>query len=75
MQFQSDLLNVPVYAAENEEISGTGAGLAAGFGLGLYDERVFEDRPYRSYRPQMTEEMRSVKYSGWKDAVKRVLLK
>ena len=75
MQFQSDLLNVPVYAAENDEISGTGAGLAAGFGLGLYDERVFEDRPYRSYRPQMTEEMRSVKYSGWKDAVKRVLLK
>ena len=68
-------LNVPVYAAENEEISGTGAGLAAGFGLGLYDERVFEDRPYRSYRPRMTEEMRSVKYSGWKDAVKRVLLK
>ena len=75
MQFQSDLLNVPVYAAENEEISGTGAGLAAGFGLGLYDEQVFEGRAYRSYRPRMTEEMRKIKYSGWKDAVKRVLLK
>lgn len=75
MQFQSDLLNTPVYAAENEEISGTGAGLAAGFGLGMYTDSVFEGRQYRAYRPQMTEERRKQKYDGWKDAVKRVLMK
>ena len=75
MHFQSDLLNVPVYAAENEEISGTGAGLAAGFGLGFYDDSVFEGRAYREYTPEMDEEYRRRKYDGWKDAVKRVLLK
>lgn len=75
MHFQSDLLNVPVYAAENEEISGTGAGLAAGFGLGFYDSSVFEGRAYREYTPEMDEECRRRKYEGWKDAVRRVLLK
>ena len=75
MQFQSDLLNAPVFAAENEEISGTGAGLAAGFGLGLYDDSVYEGRDYRSYKTQMSDERRKEKYDGWKDAVSRVLLK
>lgn len=75
MGFQSDILNVPVYAAENEEISGTGAGLAAGFGLGFYDESVFRDRAYREYKPRMSEERRRRKYEGWKDAVRRVLMK
>ena len=76
MQFQSDLLNVPVYAAENEgDTPEPAPDWPPDFGLGLYDERVFEGRPYRSYRPRMTEEMRSVKYRGWKDAVEKGIIK
>ena len=73
MQFQSDILNIPVFASDNEELSGTGAGYAAGLGAGLYDERIFEDRTYREYRPGMSAEERERKYAGWQDAVSRVL--
>ena len=74
MQFQSDMLNVPVNASRNPELSATGAGYAAGLGLGLYDESVFENRDYESYAPQISEEERARKMNGWKDAVRRVLL-
>ena len=68
------MLNVPVNASRNPELSATGAGYAAGLGLGLYDESVFENRDYESYAPQISEEERARKMNGWKDAVRRVLL-
>ena len=45
MQFQSDLLNIPVRIPEAEELSGIGAAYAAGLAAGLYDESVFDRGP------------------------------
>lgn len=74
MQFQSDILGIPVYASDNEELSGTGAGWAAGLGLGLYDESIFGRSHYQAYQPHMSAELQKQKYDGWKDAVRRVLM-
>ncbi len=74
MQFQSDMLNVPVNASRNPELSATGAGYAAGLGSGFYDMSVFENSDYERYEPLMREEDRARKLDGWKDAVRRVLL-
>ena len=38
MQFQSDMLSIPVAVPKNEELSGIGAAYAAGFALGLWDQ-------------------------------------
>ena len=47
MQFQSDMLSIPVAVPKNEELSGIGAAYAAGFALGLWDQSVYEkeERP------------------------------
>ena len=72
MQFQSDLLGIPVRIPDSEELSGIGAAYAAGLAAGLYDESIFEVLNRKSYEPAMADETRSDKYSGWQDAVRRV---
>ncbi len=72
MQFQSDVLNIPVRIPEAEELSGIGAAYAAGLAAGLLDETVF-DRPFRKeYRPAMAGELRERKYQAWLGAVRMV---
>ena len=72
MQFQSDVLNIPVRIPEAEELSGIGAAYAAGLASGLLDENVF-DRPFRKeYRPAMTGELRENKYQSWLGAVRMI---
>ena len=73
MQFQSDLLDGTVLVPECEALSGTGAAYAAGLGLGLYDEKVFEALERKAYRPTMAQDVREKKYGGWKAAVGRIL--
>ena len=77
MQFQSDILDIPVRVPSVEELSGIGAAFAAGIGLGIYQkEDLFaNDKFKKSYTPQMEKEVRNEKYKGWKDAVKLVLSK
>ena len=41
MQFQSDMLSIPVAVPKNEELSGIGAAYAAGFALRLWDQSVY----------------------------------
>ena len=72
MQFQSDLLGIPVRIPDSEELSGIGAAYAAGLASGVYNESVFEVLKRKSYEPVMTAEIRDEKYSGWQDAVRRV---
>lgn len=72
MQFQSDLLGIPVRTPDSEELSGIGAAWAAGLASGVYDESVFDVLKRKSYEPAMTAEVRDEKYSGWQDAVRRV---
>ena len=72
MQFQSDLLGIPVRIPDSEELSGIGAAYAAGLSAGLYDEGVFSVLQRTSYEPKMSPEVRAEKYALWQDAVRRV---
>lgn len=70
MQFQSDLLHIPVEVPEAEELSGIGAAWLAGISCGLYRrEEVFAARKSVRYEASMAEEVREKKYAGWKKAV------
>ena len=71
MQFQSDLLGIPVRIPDSEELSGIGAAYAAGLAAGLYDEKVFDVLKRTSYGPEMAAEVREAKLTGWQDAVRR----
>ena len=70
MQFQSNMLNIPVRIPAAEELSGIGAAYAAGLAAGLYDRSVFDRPGRREYTPAMPEADRERLYHGWQDAVR-----
>ena len=72
MQFQSDMLGIPVRIPDSEELSGIGAAWTAGLACGLYDENVFNVLKRTAYAPEMAAQARDEKYAGWQDAVRRV---
>ena len=75
MQFQSDLLGIPVRVPNAEELSGIGAAYAAGLSIGLYDMTVLDRLNRRSYEPQMAADVRNRKIAGWQTAVRRARCK
>lgn len=75
MQFQSDMLSIPVAVPKNEELSGIGAAYAAGFALGLWDQSVYEKEERTRYLSKVDESSRKKHYDGWKAAVASVLTK
>jgi glycerol kinase len=72
MQFQSDMLGIPVRIPDSEELSGIGAAWAAGLACGLYREDVFNVLKRTAYAPKMAQAVRDEKYALWQDAVRRV---
>jgi len=74
MQFQSDMLDIPVKVPELEELSAIGAAYLAGITLGLYKkDKLFLKMNRKSYDPIMDRERREKQYRGWKAAVSGVL--
>lgn len=74
MQFQSDMIGIPVQVPGAEELSGIGAAYAAGIATGIYNQQeLFSNMKRTKFQPQMTEEERKSKYHGWNEAVGRVL--
>lgn len=74
MQFQSDVLNVPVIRPKVAETTALGAAYAAGLAVGFwknFDELRANWGKENEWEPQMDEEMRSGLYAGWKKAVTR----
>ena len=69
MQFQSDMLNIPVRVPDAEELSGIGAAYCAGISSGLYGDNVFGNLKQVLYVPDMAEDERKILYDGWKNAV------
>lgn len=58
-----------------EESSAFGAGLMAGLSCGLYKmESIFEVKNRNQFIPSMNAVEREQKYSGWKNAVEKVLV-
>jgi len=73
MQFQSDILNLPVLVPAQEELSGIGVSCMAGIALGTYDKDTIFSRLQRTeFLPTMGEAIRRKKYNGWLKAVNMV---
>lgn len=76
MQFQSDLAQACVCVPKEEELSGIGAAYVAGIAEGIYQqEALFLKRDVQNFTPKMTENERNRRYDGWKDALRRVIMK
>jgi glycerol kinase len=73
MQFQSDILDMPVAVSAVEELSGTGAAFMAGIGTGLYDPAITSTIERHAYTPTITPEQRAKKREGWRNALGKVL--
>ncbi len=74
MQFQSDLLDIPVSVAPIEELSGMGAAFAAGIGCSAFEkDRLFHEEGRTIYRPKEDKAVIAKKKDGWKAAVAQVM--
>ncbi len=73
MQFQADILNVPVERPEVVETTAMGAAYLAGIHLGWWDYNVMmnDRRIDREFVPLMSADKRGALYSKWQDAVRR----
>ncbi len=73
MQFQSDLLGVPVERPVVNETTALGAAYLAGLAVGFWQDRQQVTENYRIDRiftPEMDTTKRDKLYRGWKNAVK-----
>ncbi len=74
MQFQSDILNVPVVRPKVAETTALGAAYAAGLAVGFwkdYDELRANWGKDKEWTPKMDVKVRKSLYAGWKKAVTR----
>jgi glycerol kinase len=76
MQFQADVLGVPVVVAESSETTALGAAYLAGVGVGAWTvsdvlARAREQEPGRRYEPRMGLAERAALLAGWSDALAR----
>ncbi|GEQ85883.1 glycerol kinase [Patiriisocius marinistellae] len=73
MQFQADILNVPVEKPKMIEVTALGAAFLAGIKAGIWRiEDISKLKMTETiYSPKMSTETRDKKYAGWKKAVER----
>jgi glycerol kinase len=74
MQFQADLLGIPLEVAAVQETTARGAAYLAGLGVGYWrdeDEIARQWQPARRYEPTMSNERRAELLSAWHRAVDR----
>ena len=73
MQFQADILDMPLQISVLEEISGAGAAYCAALGSGLATEKeIFLSSAHSCVLPHMDASQRDTLYTGWQSAVKHV---
>jgi glycerol kinase len=76
MQFQADILGVPVQRPKVPETTSLGAAYLAGLATGFWSsqQEVAEQWAIdRTFEPRMGEDQRNKLYSNWKRAVERSL--
>jgi len=76
MQFQADLLNVPVLRPRDTEITAKGAALLAGLKTGLYDDTTMKAswQVDRVFEPSMSIDVREKHLYKWQQAISRALI-
>lgn len=76
MQFQSDILNVPVERPEVSETTALGAAYLAGLAVGFWkDQSEVKDqwKLDKKFEPNMDESHREALYKGWQHAVEATM--
>ena len=74
MQFQADILNVPVVRPRITETTALGAAYAAGLATGFWnstDDLLINWQKDKEWIPNMSDQARDTQYSKWKKAVSR----
>jgi len=74
MQFQSDLLNVPVIRPSNTETTALGAAYLAGLAVGVWKNQAEISKQWkaaRRFKPSMKPATRKTLVSGWNNALSR----
>jgi glycerol kinase len=74
MQFQADVLGIPVEVAAIRETTALGAAFLAGLGVGFWksaDELRKRRAVAARYEPSMSADQREANYAGWLRAVER----
>jgi len=74
MQFQADILGIPVERPSVTEMAARGAGYLAGLGVGFWKSKEEIERHWkldRVFEPHMSEAQRESLYAGWEKAVQR----
>lgn len=77
MEFQSDILNVPVERPKVSETTALGAAYLAGLAVGYWESQEEISKQWatdQKYVPKMTDEERSSLYNGWKKAVEAAMV-
>jgi len=75
MQFQADVLGVPVERPKLVETTAMGAAALAGLAVGFWKSQAELGRARqldRRFKPRMAAEKRDALYRGWREAVARV---
>lgn len=78
MQFLADILNSPVERPALLETTAMGAAWLAGSHAGIWPDREQMTEAWKAetrFDPDMSEEVRDAKLSGWSDCVRRTLTK
>ena len=76
MQFQADILDVPVVQPQVMETTSLGAAFAAGLAVGVWQSLAELEQLWavgRVYQPNMTETERATRVRGWNKAVSKSL--
>jgi glycerol kinase len=76
MQFQADVLDVPVRRPKTAETTALGAAYLAGLAVGYWSDTAEIASHWsldREFLPTMSSDQRDRLYAGWKKAVQRSL--
>ena len=75
MQFQADVLGVPVHRPPMLEVTALGAAALAGLAVGFWSDRdklrAVTSEGATVFEPRMSAERRDELYAGWQRAVER----
>ncbi|PIE47066.1 MAG: glycerol kinase [Gammaproteobacteria bacterium] len=75
MQFQADILGVPVLRPSNTEVTAKGVALLAGIKSGLYDEQMIIDswKLDKRFEPSMSQDEREYHLHKWQQVINRYI--
>ena len=75
LQFQADILGIPVERPDDIETTARGAAYLAGLAVCFWTEADINEGPEidKSFHPELNNEKREKKYKGWQKAVTRTM--